>query len=161
MPDFKLLTEDDWITLQEIRLSALSESPHSFLSSYETEKAYDAVRWCAEFTRGDWAVGFVGGEPVSLIGATREPGAPSHQRYLEFLWVSPSVRRQGIGFGLIDFVLDHLKRSGARTVFLWVLDGNDSAMRLYQRVGFARSNDLQPLEAHPGRSEERLRLDLG
>jgi hypothetical protein len=43
---------------------------------------------------------------------------------------------------------------------LWVLDGNDVAMRLYERVGFTRNNHRQPLEARPGRSEERLRLDL-
>jgi hypothetical protein len=74
MLDFKLLTTDEWPTLQEIRLSALAESPQSFLSAYESEKAHDEVRWRAEVMRGEWAVGLVDGEPVSLMGAPSSSG---------------------------------------------------------------------------------------
>jgi ribosomal protein S18 acetylase RimI-like enzyme len=161
MPDFRLLVPDEWLTLRDIRLTALRESPHAFLSTFAQEKTYDEARWRAEFVRGDWTVGIVGGQPVSLIGATREPDMPVDQCYLEYLWVSPKIRRCGMGYSTITVVLDFLKGSGVRTVFLWVLDGNDIAMRLYKRVGFVSSNDRQPLDARPGLSEERLQLDLG
>jgi ribosomal protein S18 acetylase RimI-like enzyme len=161
MPDIKLLTPDEWLTLQEIRLSALRESPHAFLSTYALEKAYDESRWRAEFIRGDWHVGIVDGTPVSLIGITREPGASAHKCYLEYLWVSPEFRRTGVAFIMISAVLDRLKRAGEQTVFLWVLDDNDIAIHLYKRAGFVSSNRRQPLEAHPGHSEELMQLDLG
>jgi len=54
-----------------------------------------------------------------------------------------------------------LQAAGVRTAFLWVPDGNDAAVHLYERVGFVSTNHRQPLPAHPGRSEERMQLKLG
>jgi ribosomal protein S18 acetylase RimI-like enzyme len=164
MSDIKMIVPDDWPQLQKIRLSALRESPHAFLSTYERESKYDEERWRAEFARGDWYVATAGGpladEPVSLVGITRERSNPPGRWFLEYLWVAPEFRCRGIAFSMINLVLDRLKRSGVRTVFLWVLDGNDSARRLYKRLGFVSCNYRQPLEEHPGRSEELMRLDL-
>jgi GNAT superfamily N-acetyltransferase len=165
MLDIKLLTPDDWRTLREIRLSALQESPGAFLSTYEQEEKHDPPRWRAEFVRGDWYVGIArvesADEPVSMAGITREPSTPAHQRFLEYVWVAPGFRRHGNAFNMINEVLDRLKLSGVRTVFLWVLDGNDGAMRLYEQLGFVSCNHRQPLEALPGRSEELMQRHLG
>jgi len=165
MPDINLLTPDDWRTLREIRLSALSDSPHAFLSTYEKESEYGEFKWRAEFARGDWYVGMVRAgsvnEPVSIAGITREPGTPAHQCFLQYVWVAPEFRGQGVAFTMIKEVLDRLKLSGVRTVFLGVLDGNSSAMSLYMRLGFVSSDNRQPLKGLPGRSEELMHLDLG
>jgi ribosomal protein S18 acetylase RimI-like enzyme len=165
MPDINLLTPDDWRTLREIRLSALSESPHAFMSTYEKESEYDESKWRAEFSRGDWYVGMIRvgsvDKPVSIAGITREPDTPAHQCFLQYVWVAPEFRRQGVAFNMIKEVLDRLKLSGVRTVFLGVLDGNSSAMSLYMRLGFASSNNRQPLKGFPGRSEELMQLHLG
>jgi ribosomal protein S18 acetylase RimI-like enzyme len=160
MPDIKPLSSDEWLTLRDIRLSALRESPQAFLSTYATERAFTEDKWRAEFSRGQWNVGFDAGQPVSLVGITREPDMSLDQCYLGYLWVAPRFRRQGTAFRMVDEVLGRLQKSGVRTVFLWVLDGNDSAMRLYQRIGFISSNYRQPLPGQPGRSEERMQLDL-
>ncbi len=145
--------------MRDIRLSALHESPQAFLATYAEEREFTEDRWRAEFMRGSWNVGIEAGQPVSLVGITREPDSPADECYLGYLWVAPQFRGRGTAFQLINHVLVRLKKSGMRTVFLWVLDGNDSAMRLYQRLGFIRSNYRQPLPA--GRSEERMHLDLG
>jgi ribosomal protein S18 acetylase RimI-like enzyme len=161
MPQIKLLHPDEWRTLQTIRLSALRESPRSFLSTYEREKDYGEERWRAEFDRGDWSIGIIRGTPASLLGTTREPGMPSHECYLEYLWVSPEHRRLGVALKMVTTVIERLRAYGVRTAFLWVLDGNEIAMKLYKQVGFVSSNHRELLEAHPGRSEERLQLNLG
>jgi ribosomal protein S18 acetylase RimI-like enzyme len=165
MLDIKLLAPNDWRMLRKIRLSALSESPHTFLSTHEKESGYDERRWRTEFARGDWYVGIVRLEstdqPVSIAGITREPGTPVHQCFLEYVWVDPEFRRRGVAFNMINEVLDCLKLSGVRTVFLWVLDGNGSAMRLYNKLGFVSCNHRQPLKELPGRSEELMQLHLG
>lgn len=62
---------------------------------------------------------------------------------------------------MLTTVLKRLQDCGVRTAFLWVLDGNEAATSLYERVGFVRTNHRQPLTARPGRSEERLMLTLG
>ena len=96
-----------------------------------------------------------------MAGITREPGTPTDQCFLEYVWVAPGFRRHGNAFSMINEVLDHLKLSRVRTVFLWVLDGNDGAMRLYEQLGFVSCNHRQPLEAFPGRSEELMQRHLG
>ncbi len=160
MSDIDRLTPDEWPRLRDIRLTALRESPHAFLATYEKERLYGQDEWLAEFDRGSWHVGLVESEPVSLLGVTREPDTPSDECFLEYIWVSPKYRRSRIAFEMLGSVIDGLRSSGVRTVFLWVLDGNDAAVHLYQQVGFVRTNHSQPLAARPGRSEERMRLIL-
>ena len=111
------------------------------------------------------------GLPVSLLGVTREPGRPAHERFLEYLWVSPGWRRSGVGFQFFSLVLDRLQAAGVRTVFLWVLDGNEVATRLYRKAGFepggkARAADRPPgpqraaVPAGPGRPQVAAELPL-
>ena len=165
MLDIKVLTPNDWDVLRKIRLTALGDSPDMFLSTYKQEIGYDKYRWQGEFSRGDWYVGTVDsgsqGEPVSVLGITREPGTPAYQCFLEYLWVAPRFRRRGVAFTMVRLVLDQLRSTGVRTVFLWVLDGNGNATRLYKRLGFVSGNEVHPLEARPGRSEELMQLHLG
>ena len=150
--------------LRDVRLTALNADPAAFLSSYETEAAYDEQRWRREFTRGEWHVvitGDPGKDPgVGLIGVTRVPGMSSRECYLEYFWVAAQVRGAGVGSLLLRTVLDRLRDSGVHTVWLWILNGNDDAMRLYRRFGFQRTNERQPLQDDPERSEEKLRLRL-
>jgi ribosomal protein S18 acetylase RimI-like enzyme len=160
----KRLTANDWDVLREIRLTALSESPDMFLHTYEQEEQYDDSRWHSEFARGEWYVGVDVPEspdrPVSVLGITRETGTPTHQCFLEYVWVAPEFRRRGFAFTMIRQVLGNLYSASVRTVFLYVLDGNDRAMRLYKRIGFVDCNYSQPLEARPGRREELMQISL-
>jgi len=163
MFQIKVLTPDDWDVLRAIRLTALDESPDMFLSTYSQEREYDPSRWRGEFGRGDWYVSIDSESPdgpVGILGITREPSTPAHQCFLEYLWVAPEVRRHGLAFTMVRQVLDQLQPVGVRTVFLWVLDGNESAMRLYKRLGFVSCNEIHPLEARPGRTEELMQLHL-
>jgi len=163
MLQIKVLTPDQWDALRAIRLTALEESPDVFLSTHAQEKEYDSSRWQEEFYRGDWYVGVDSAspdKPVGVLGITREPSTPAGQCFLEYLWVDPELRRLGVAFTMVRLVLDQLKPTGVRTVFLWVLDGNDGAMRLYKRLGFVSGNEIHPLEARPGRSEELMQLHL-
>jgi len=47
-----------------------------------------------------------------------------------------------------------------RTALLWVRNGNEVAMRRYRRAGFMSTDQLRTLVARPGRTEERLYLNL-
>ncbi len=154
-----VLTENDWRRLQSIRLSALRHDPLAFLSTYERETVYDEPRWRHEFSRGEWNIIRADDQDVGLVGAIRDPRM-RHECDLEFLWVAPKSRRTGVATILLRAVLDRLRDSGVRTVWLWILNGNDPAMRLYEQFGFQSTNKLQPLPDNPGRTEERMRLRL-
>ena len=156
----EVLTENDWLRLRDIRLTALSADPAAFLSTYERERAYGERRWRQEFSRGEWNVMCADDQDVGLVGATREADVPLHECDLEFLWIAPESRRTGVATMLLKMVLDRLRDSGVRIVWLWILNGNDPALRLYERFGFQRTNKWQPLPDNPARTEERMRLRL-
>ena len=143
-----------------MRLTALSESPDAFLSSYDRESAYTEQTWRGEFARGDWSIATRHDLAIGVLGATIESAARMHERHLEYLWVSPEYRRFGVASMLLSAVLGRLRDSGVATAMLWVLDGNAPAWQLYEQFGFASTHERQPLEADPARSEERMRLSL-
>jgi ribosomal-protein-alanine N-acetyltransferase len=58
--------------------------------------------------------------------------------------VDESARGQGAGRALLDELLEHLRRSGVRQVFLEVRRSNQAAIGLYRDAGF------RPLGVRPG-----------
>jgi len=154
------LTEDDWSRLRGIRLSALQDYPAAFLSSYERERGYGEQRWREEFFRGTWNILLAGDEDVGLLGVTREQAMPPQECYLEYLWVAKDFRRSGAASLLLRTVLNGLRDSGVRTVWLYILNGNQVAMNLYQKFGFQSTNEPQLLPDHPAGSEHRMKLRL-
>jgi ribosomal protein S18 acetylase RimI-like enzyme len=156
----QVLTEDGWPRLRDIRLTALKSDPTAFLASYETELAYLESKWRREFSRGEWYVMGASGRDIGLVGATRWPDLPQHECDLEFLWVAPEFRRAAAATLLLRTVLDRLRDSGVRTIWLWLLNGNDPALRLFEQFGFQSTNQRQSLPDNPARSEERMSLRL-
>lgn len=163
MCQVRLIYPDEPHTLRALRLSALRDSPQAFLAEYRREAAYNLGQWAGELERGEWYGAFsAAGKPVGLLGACREPALPEHERYLEYLWVHPDHRGAGVASRMVRAVLARLQTAKVRTVYLWVLDGNDGALRLYERLGFSstgKKNDLGAIK--PGRAEEQMSLDLG
>jgi GNAT superfamily N-acetyltransferase len=51
--------------------------------------------------------------------------------------VDPAARRRGLGLAVMAALLDWGASAGATTAYLQVLDGNDPALALYARLGFA------------------------
>lgn len=156
----EVLTEDDWPRLQNIRLIALKDEPLAFLATYEREENYTEASWRQEFSRGEWTVLLADGREIGLLGVTRLPDMPSQGCYLEYLWVAPEYRLAGWASRLLRTVLDRLRDCGVHTVWLYVLDGNDRAMRLYRRFGFQSEGKPQPLPDDDPRSEQLMRLRI-
>jgi GNAT superfamily N-acetyltransferase len=142
-----------------MRLAALRDSPDLFFNTYDDEDGFDESRWRAEFDRGEWYVAEKSGRQVSVLGCTRDAGIPDYARNLEYLWVSPEARNNGLAYGLVTYALARQRFLKVRRACLWVLDANQPAIRLYKRIGFVSSNHSQPLEGRPGRWE-RMYLDL-
>jgi ribosomal protein S18 acetylase RimI-like enzyme len=160
MPEVEVLTPDKWHSLKNLRLSALRESPNLFLATYDLEGTYSPDRWRAEFARGTWHACRVNGDWISLLGVITEEGVPRDECFLEYLWVAPGFRRRGIARQMLNVVLGQLSATGVRLANLWVLDGNEVAVMLYERMGFRRTRQRQRIEARPGRTEERMELPL-
>jgi ribosomal protein S18 acetylase RimI-like enzyme len=152
----RMLTEQEWPTLRDVRLVALRDSPWSFLSNYEQELEYDDERWADEFRRGDWMVASQQDEIVALLGATGYNDIPATDRYLEYLWVTPTSRKSGVASDLIRAMLGRLRANGAAAVWLWILVGNTPAQQLYEKFGFVNTD--VPEQVPDGRYEQRMKL---
>ena len=161
MVDFQQLADTEWLRLKLIRLKALLDSPDFFLSTYGKEREYDDKKWQSEFSRGEWTVGSVDGNDVCLLGVT-EAGIAPNNHCLEYMWVDPGYRHQGIGFELVIGAMERLYRSGISLVHLWVLDGNNRAVSVYKSLRFEFNGREQPLDAYdrPGRTEQQMDLVL-
>jgi GNAT superfamily N-acetyltransferase len=73
------------------------------------------------------------------------------------MWVAPAARRSGAGRELVDAVAEWGRTWGARRVVLWVVAGNEPAMRFYDRIGF-HSLDVGP-DAQAGYSYGAIAMD--
>ena len=80
------------------------------------------------------------GAPMAAIAVTREwsdwnAGA---YWYIQFVFVEPARRGQGVLRALVDHVRGEAKREGAVELRLYVHPENARAVRAYEKLGFAR-----------------------
>ncbi len=79
---------------------------------------------------GDRVQGFIG------FDASRDEGAGSQLGEIWVLYVRPDAQRLGVGRRLCREALATLFAEGFTCVTLWVIVGNDNAMRFYRARGF-------------------------
>jgi ribosomal protein S18 acetylase RimI-like enzyme len=83
-------------------------------------------------------VAFDGDRPVALaLVAIRGDDA-----WIGGMGTVPSERRRGLGEAVLVAGLDAARERGCRTAWLEVIDRNDPAVRLYERLGFQRERDV-------------------
>lgn len=154
------ITADDVEIFRETRLRALADSPESFGSTYAAEVGFPDSTWteravqAAEGGERAMFLAFDGKGCIGLAGGFHDDlGA---DRQLVSMWVAPAYRGTGVATELVDAVLAWAADSGAQTVGLWVTRGNDRAKRLYERMGFVVTGDVQPLPSDPCKDEIRM-----
>jgi RimJ/RimL family protein N-acetyltransferase len=125
---------DDWVVWRLLRQRSLTEDPQAFAASVElwtgdqdreenwrSRLAEPGVRFVAEH----------GAAPVGLVAM--RPNDDDDGQQLISMWVAPSARGHGVGRALVGRVIS---AAAGRPLWLRVLDGNETAIRLYQRCGF-------------------------
>lgn len=149
------LTEDDWETLRDIRLTALQSDAAAFGSSLERERSFKESHWRMRARTTPTFVVRTGDRAVGLIGVIREPGAPAQERHLIALWVDPEHRAQGVAQVLLAAAEDWSVQDGASLISLWLVDGNDEAADLYRGAGYAPTGVRMPVPRDRSLTEER------
>jgi len=72
----------------------------------------------------------------AAFGPQREAGAEASLGELWALYVSPAHWGQGVGRALWLAARERMRAEGYRSVSLWVLAGNEQAIRFYRAAGF-------------------------
>ena len=85
--------------------------------------------------------------PVGCIayGKSRDATLPDWGEIVSIYFL-PDFMGKGHGGNLIDLALSELKQQGMNDVYVWVLEGNQSARRFYEKNGFSCNGDQYPLE---------------
>jgi ribosomal protein S18 acetylase RimI-like enzyme len=145
MATVRRLGPDDWQTLREIRLSALADAPDAFGSTLEREQAFEEDDWRRRTSGAVVVVEEPG--PVSMGGTFVADDGVLH---VWGMWTHPEHRGRGHARAVLDALLP-----GDREARLDVNVDNPGARAVYERYGFVRTGELEPLR--PG-SDQRIEL---
>jgi ribosomal protein S18 acetylase RimI-like enzyme len=146
--ELRALGPDDWRAWRELRLAALAEAAYAFgsrLADWQGDGDREE-RWRDRLgIPGSYnVIAVLDGQPAGMasgVPAEDEEGAAE----LISMWVSPAARGHGVGDRLVRAVEQWARRAGARVIKLAVSEGNESAIALYRRNGFADTGQLGDL----------------
>lgn len=125
---------DDWMVWRLLRQRSLQEDPQAFASSVQrwTGDQDTEDHWRARLAQpGACFVADHGIAPVGMVAM--QPDHEGDGVQLSSMWVVPAARGRGVGRALVGRVI---AEAAGRPLWLRVIDGNETAIRLYQRCGF-------------------------
>ncbi len=131
--------------LRTIRLRALRDAPDAFGSTAVEVAARPPESWSAQILTLPTFVAVNRGQDVGLVRYAPDEEHPE-TGWLISMWVSPEIRREGVGSALIDAVVELATSKGVAQLALDVSDDNISAVSLYARKGFDATGEVNTLE---------------
>jgi GNAT superfamily N-acetyltransferase len=144
--------------IRQLRLAALADAPAAFGGSYaqaemQTEDEYAEIAFLRATSNSD-AI-FIAQMPSGfggMIGAffdnkTRKP-------FISSMWVTPELRRGGLGAQLYQAASKWLRVRGAVEINAWVATDNYSAIEFYESLGFVAKDTFAPLPSDLERTEQ-------
>ena len=140
--EIRQLVESDAGTFRELRLRALWEHPEAFIDSYEAELSTPVERIAEQLkvaTAENFHLGaFVDGQLVGIAHFFRQEGSKlRHRALIGGMYVTPEMRRRGIGKALLESCIQHAcMLPDLEDLVLWVILGNERAKALYEAAGF-------------------------
>lgn len=139
----------------------MQDAPNAFASTYQREVAFDEAEWRSRAASGACFLAYVDADVVGLAAGYHDANAAPHERELVSMWVDPRRRGAGVAAPLVEAVAQWARHDGATHLSLWVVDDNERARRLYERLGFMRTGATMPFPNDPDRFEERMTRPLG
>jgi len=113
--------------------------PEAYLASLSVSER--EAKWCRviENQRSHVLLARVSHQVAGFVsfGASRDEDAPLRCAEVFAIYVHPAFLSAGAGRQLWLAALRQIRAEGYKTVTLWVLAGNDRAIRFYERAGFS------------------------
>lgn len=138
--------------------------PDAHLDSLDESARAEVWRRSIERGLGHVLVAEADGEIAGFVAcfASRDEDAPARCGEVGAIYLDPGFWDCGIGWTLMSAAIDRLTSDGYTEVTLWVLAGNERAMRFYERCGFVidgseKVDDAMGIALH----ELRYRRPLG
>jgi len=148
----RVIREEEWAAVRELRLEALRTDPLAFGSTIEREEAFPPELWQdrARQAQGPRSVTVVAEAPTGVLVGMGGIYSDETAFHVVAMWVRPDHRSQGLGAALLDALLDwHDRRSPpALPLTLEVNPRQESALRLYRSRGFEPTGVERSLGHH-------------
>lgn len=151
MNEVTLAGPEEWRAYREIRLAALTDSPHAFGSTLDRETALTETEWRQRLQRSATFFGYRDGKLLATATGLPQPDGTAE---IVGVWAHPSARGTGLARATVEAVLDWA--ADRPSVGLWVAQDNPGAEKLYLSLGFRRTGGQQPLPNDPARLEFRM-----
>jgi ribosomal protein S18 acetylase RimI-like enzyme len=140
-------TLHDAVTLRDAVREAIRTSPDSFLTTLAAVEAKELDYWNGEILSSTWVVAERDDGQVVGVAASKSPKrgideeSDQDSRYIESVWIAPSLRGHKLGERLIDYLMEVELRKNPRIrqFLLWVFDANSPAISLYKRMDFVQT----------------------
>ena len=138
-----LLTASDASQYRELMLEAYVQAADAFTSTAEDRAKEPLSWWVKRIAHPEGlCVAFGATEGSALIGtvALEYSAKPKtkHSGLLIGMYVRQRARGTGVAMALLQAAVGHaVARPGINVITLTVTEGNESALRLYRRAGFA------------------------
>lgn len=151
------LQPDDALDFRALMLEGHELAADAFTTT-ASERAAEPLEWWLRRIGGPGLMGqafgaFDAGRLVGSVSVEYAAKAKTrHQALVVGMYVRPAQRGRGAGAALIRAVIDDARaRAGVRLLTLTVTQGNDSAIRLYESVGFVRFG-VEPMAIFNGQA---------
>lgn len=140
MYTIRRLKEGEAALYREVRLASLQESPEAFSTSYEAACTRSHDTWVAQAdasAQGLDRATFVAlaNHPMGLAALYRDP-VDSLVGDLIQMWIAPAYRGGPLATDLLDHIFAWAAGHGFQTIRAEVTEGNQRALRFYQKYGF-------------------------
>lgn len=155
---------DDAARVRALRLEMLADTPLAYLETLAQAAARSHQAFRARVARaatGTDLSQFVadpgpGRRLLGQAGGVLLPEAPG-ETVIYSVYVTPAARGGKVLAELIGAVADWSRAAGRRHLMLEVLDGNDRAVRAYEKLGFEDSGERLPHPVWPAMTQLRMR----
>jgi ribosomal protein S18 acetylase RimI-like enzyme len=151
---------EDWRSHRDLRLEMLQDAPDAFWTQYADVADVDEATWRGRITAQHHLQARIGDDVVGSVGVFEDADEADDTLTLVAMYVTERARGRGVGDRLVRAVLDEALARGRRHVVLEVTSGNDPAISLYRRMGFAPTGERSPHPRRADLSELRMRCDL-
>ena len=136
------LQPPDAAAFLSLRLASLQDCPSAFSSSFEEERETPLATIEARFAPGSGRNlfgAFDGDALAGFVGVGRDDTLKTrHKAFIRGMYVAPAHRGKGLGRQLLEHAMAFCAgMEGVRQLLLTVTAGNDTALAMYEALGFS------------------------
>ena len=158
--EIRRIRSDEAVAHREIRLRALADAPLAFGTTHAQASARPPEWWQSrtkEIATSERSALFVADGRDGLLGLLGvELEEPGRAEFIS-MWVAPEARGTGLGQQLMNAASVWASERGIAAFELWVTEGNEHAIALYQAYGFVFSGETRPHPSQPQLREIQMR----